>query len=108
LIKEKKYDELSTSLYKFNYSDTFFLNKINETLKNDSLIFKIDTTEDSYVVSISLNPNSKYDTYTSNNFLGFYYNKNLKNYCILYVSNVPPSKVEFKEEEIDKILNQFK
>jgi hypothetical protein len=111
LIKEKRYDELSNSLYQFNYKDTFFLNNINKHLCEDSLLFSIDTLEDAYMLNISILNIKKYDSLSCINILEFYYNKSNTKNCKLYVSNILPileADAKKRDSELDEFLKNFK
>jgi len=109
LIRDKRYVDLSKTLYDFAFKDTILLNRISLILKEEDLIRKTDTLNDFFVVTISLKSKSgRYNEIFSDNFLTFYYNRNNINYCKIQISSITPYEVNFSESEVDSILNNYK
>jgi hypothetical protein len=109
LIRDKRYVDLSKTLYDFAFKDTILLNRISLILKEEDLIKKTDTLNDFFVVTISLKSKSgRYNEIFSDNFLTFYYNRNNINYCKIQISSITPYEVNFSESEVDSILNNYK
>jgi hypothetical protein len=109
LIRDKRYVDLSKTLYDFAFKDTILLNRISLILKEEDLIRKTDTLNDFFVVTISLKSKSgRYNEIFSDNFLTFYYNRNNINYCKVQISSITPYEVNFSESEVDSILNNYK